>query len=273
MAYNYNSRRSFANPAINRVNNFDDAYGMAEAATYRGVFMKIAYFLGVTLLGVGAFFYMHHYFAVNGYAGVHYEGYTIYNNEAAILMGAWIVTLVAGLVAAFAIRTIPVTGTIYCAGMGYSLSLTSYLYAAQYRGIVVVALVLTVLIIAAMAFLYLKKIVRVGERFRTIVLTALLASFLGSLFFILVRFLAPNSAIVSAITKIQNGPLGILLAFLGVVLGACLLLVDFEVIVEAVEHGVNARYEWYCSYSLMLSVIYIYIRVLELLVRIQNAKK
>lgn len=272
MAYN-SQRRSFANPAINRVNSFDDSFGMVQSASYKGVFMKIAYFLGVTLLGMAAFLYMHYYFGANGYAGVTYEGYTIYNNEATILVGAWIVTLIAGLVAAFAIRTIPVTGTIYCAGMGYSLSLTSYLYAAQYRGIVIEALILTVLIIAAMAFLYLKGIVRVGERFKTIVLTALMASFIGGIIFLLASWLAPNSVLVTSIIKIQNGPLGILLAVLGVVLGACLLLVDFETIVEAVENGVNAKYEWYCSYSLMLSVIYIYIRVLQLLARIQNAKK
>ena len=53
MAYNSNSRRSFANPAINRVNDFADSYGMAETASYKGVFMKIAYFLGVVLLFLG----------------------------------------------------------------------------------------------------------------------------------------------------------------------------------------------------------------------------
>ncbi len=273
MAYNSNSRRSFANPAINRVNDFADSYGMAEAASYKGIFMKIAYFLGVVLLGVGAFFYTHHYFAANGYAGTSAAGITIYNNEVAIMMGAWVVTLIAGLIAAFAIRTIPVTGTIYCAGMGYALSITSFIYAAQYRGIVVEALVLTLLIIAAMAFLYLKGIVRVGERFKTIVLTALIASLIGSLAFLLISRIAPNSALVASITKMQNGPVGILLALIGVIIGACLLLIDFETIVQAVENGVNAKYEWYCSYSLMLSVIYIYIRVLELLARIQNSKK
>ncbi len=266
-------KRSFGNPAINRVNNFDDAYGMAESASYKGIFMKIAYFTGVIILGVAAFLYTHYYFGQNGYSGTSYEGYTIYNNELTILIGAWIITLVAGLVAAFAIRTIPVTGTIYCAGMGYSLAITSYLYAAQYKGIVIEALLLTLLIIAAMAFLYLKGIVHVGERFKTIVLTALIASVIGSLVFLVVSRLAPNSAFVTSIIKMQNGPIGILLAALGVVLGACLLLIDFEIIVEAVENGVNAKYEWYCSYSLMLSVIYIYIRVLELLARIQNSRK
>ena len=274
MALN-NQRRSFANPAINRINNFDDAFMAEETASYRGVYAKITYFLALVLLGVGAFFYMHNYFGTHGYsvATVLTDGYVIYANEMTIMTGAWIVTLIAGLVAAFAIKTIPVTGSIYCAGMGYAITMTSYLYASQYRGIVIEALVLTVLIIAVMAFLYYSGIVHVGERFRTVVLTALIASALGSLIFMVLYKLAPNSGLVTSILKIQNGPLGILFAVLGVILGACLLLVDFEVISQAVENGVNKKHEWYCGYSLMLSVIYLYLRVLELLARIQNNRR
>lgn len=271
MALN-NERRSFGvNPAISRVNNFEDAFMSQNVASYRGVYAKIAYFLALVLLGVGAFFYMHSYFGTQGYTGtVIAEGFTVYANETSIMLGAWVITFIVGLVAAFVPSTIPVTGSIYCAGMGYCITMTSYLYAAEYSGIVVEALVLTVLIIAVMAFLYYSGIVKVGERFKTVVYTALIASVLGSLLFALLYWLAPSSGIVTSITKLQNGPVGILLAVLGVVLGACLLLVDFETIAEAVQNGVNKKYEWYCGYSLMLSVIYIYLRVLILLSRIQN---
>ncbi|MBR6100971.1 MAG: Bax inhibitor-1/YccA family protein [Ruminococcus sp.] len=272
MALNNERRSSFANPAISRVNNFDDAYMADQVATYRGIYAKIAYFLGLILLGVGAFFYMHNYFATEGYAiaSIISENYVIYANEQSILIGAWIVTLIAGLVAAFAVKTIPVTGSIYCLGMGYAVTITSYVYAAQYSGIVIEALVLTILIIAVMAFLYYSGIVHVGQRFRTIVMTALIASVLGGLIFFIISRIAPNSALVTTILKIQNGPLGILFALLGVIIGACLLLLDFETIAQAVNNGVNKKYEWYCGYSLMLSVIYIYLKVLQLLARIQN---
>lgn len=274
MALN-NERRSFGvNPAISRVNNFDDAYMSQNVASYRGVYAKIAYFLALVLLGVGAFFYMHSYFGSQGYSfAVIAEGYVVYSNEATIMTGAWILTLIAGFAAAFFPASIPVTGSIYCAGMGYCITMTSYLYAAQYSGIVVEALVLTVLIIAVMAFLYYSGIVKVGERFKSVVYTSLIVSVIGSLLFMLLRWIAPSSGLVTSIMKIQNGPVGILLAVLGVILGACLLLVDFETISEAVQNGVNKKYEWYCGYSLMLSVIYIYLRVLILLSRIQNSRR
>ena len=272
MALN-NQRNSFANPALNRAMNFEDSFGMSESrATYLGIYAKVGYFLIITMLGVGAFFYMHNYFGTQGYtvSKVIAEGFVIYANETAIMAGAWIVTLIAGLVAAFAIKTIPVSGTIYCAAMGYSIAITSYMYAGWYSGIVVEALVLTVLIIAAMAVLYYTGIVHVGEKFKTVVLAGLAASVIGGLIFMLIRMIAPNSMIVTSILKIQNGPLGILFAVLGVMLAAALLLIDFETIGQAVENGVNKKYEWYCGYSLMLSVILLYLKILQLLARIQN---
>ncbi len=265
-------RSSFSNPAVNRVMNFDDSFGAAQSCTYGGIFAKVGYFLLIMLAGVAAFFYMHSYFGNQGYTvqSIIAEDFVIYSNEVSIMMGAWVITLIAGLVAAFVPKTIPVTGTIYCAGMGYAVAITSYIYAAEYSGIVVEALVLTVLIIGAMAFLFTSGIVKVGEKFKTIVLTALMASVLGGIIFFVIRMIAPNSMIVHSITKLQNGPLGILFAVLGVLLAAALLLIDFDTIAHAVTDGVNKKYEWYCSYSLMLSVIFLYLKVLQLLARIQN---
>ncbi|MBR6874415.1 MAG: Bax inhibitor-1/YccA family protein [Ruminococcus sp.] len=272
-----NQRRSggtFSNAAINRTFTFEDSFGGEQSATYAGIFAKVGYFMIITFLGVAAFFYMHSYFGSHGYtvSSTIAEGYVVYSNEMAIMIGAWIITLIAGLVAAFAIKTIPVSGTIYCAGMGYAVAITSYIYAAQYSGIVVEALVLTILIIAAMAVLYYTGIVKVGEKFKTIVFTALIASVIGGAIFGLLAWLAPNSTIVKSILKVQSGPLGILFAVLGVLLAAALLLIDFDTIAEAVTNNVNKKYEWYCSYSLMLSVILLYLKVLRLLARLQNNK-
>lgn len=86
-------------------------------------------------------------------------------------------------------------------------------------------------------------------------------------------WLAPDSAIVVSILRLQNGPIGIFFAVLGVLLASALLLTDFETIAQTVENGLSKKYEWYCSYGLMVSVIYLYLKILELLARIQNSKK
>ena len=272
MAVN-SQRKVYTNPAISKLNSFDDAFSGEETAGYKGILIKTLYFIAVILVGIGAFFYMHNYFASQGYTGVEIaDGYFVYANESAILFGAMIVTLISGLVASFATGTIPLTGTIYCAGMGYAVTFISYTYAAAYSGIIVEALLLTVLIIGVMAFLYTSGIVKVGYGFRTVVYTCLTVSVIGGLIFSLMFWLAPNSAIVSSIISLQNGPLGIVFAVLGVLLASALLLTDFETIGQTVENGLSKKYEWFCSYSLMLSVILLYLKVLRLLARIQNSK-
>lgn len=157
--------------------------------------------------------------------------------------------------------------------MGYAVTFISYTYAAVYKGIIVEALVLTVLIIAMMAVLYTSGIVRVGEGFKTVVYTTLCVSVIGGLIFSLMMWLAPNSSIVTSILRLQSGPFGILCAVIGVLLGAALLLCDFETIGQTVESGLSKKYEWYCSFSLMLSVLYIYLKVLQLLAKLQDNKR
>lgn len=255
------------NPVIARMNKYEDAF-TGEKATYKGIIAKSFYFLALILLGMGAFIYMHHYFASSGYDAVDITTYyKLYANEMMIFTGAIIVTLIAGLVAAFAPRTVPVTGSIYCAGMGYVVTFISYTYAAQVQGIVVEALFLTILLIAIMAVLYFTGIVKVTSRFRTILYTSLFATIIASALFMIVRWIFPNSSIVKSIIAMQSGPLGILFAFIGVALGCLLVLDDFESITSAVNYGLSKKYEWTASYGLMISIIYLYLRVLELIMR------
>ena len=66
---------------------------------------------------------------------------------------------------------------------------------------------------------------------------------------------------------IQYGPLGIVFAFLGVALACLLVIDDFDHIVTTVNYGLSKKYEWTASYGLMISIIYLYLRVLELIFR------
>lgn len=264
----YNSN-SFTNPTISKVTNFDDAFGGAHVATYKGILSKTLYFLALILLGMGAFIYIHNYFAAEYYTATEISNnYVIYNNELGIFSVITIATFICGLIASFVPRSIPVTGSIYCAGMGYAITFISYTYMAIYKGIIIEALLITILIIAVMAGLYASKLVKIGQRFKTVVFSALLASVIGGFIFSIMYWIAPNSAIVTSIIKVQSGPIGIFFAVLGVLIGAALLLWDFETIAQTVENGLSKKYEWFCSYGLMVSIIYLYLKVLRLLARI-----
>ena len=89
----------------------------------------------------------------------------------------------------------------------------------------------------------------------------------------LLAWLAPQSAIYTSIVAINNGPVGILFAVIGVLIAAALLMCDFETIQMTVEQGLPAQYEWYASYGLIVGVIYLYLKILNLLAKIANNRK
>ena len=55
MAVN-SQRKVYTNPAISKLNSFDDAFSGAETASYKGILIKTLYFIAVILVGIGAFF-------------------------------------------------------------------------------------------------------------------------------------------------------------------------------------------------------------------------
>ncbi len=270
--FNNANTNSSNNPVLKRMSNYNDLTSDSNA-TYKGIAMKTCYFLALIVLGVIAFFYMHNYFAHAGYTAFQIsEDVYLYGNEMVIYVALGIVTLIAGFVAAFAPKTVPVAGSIYSAGMGYTVTFISFTYAAQYKGIVVEALFLTVLLIGVLLFLYSKGIVKVNSKFRTILYSALMVSVIASVIYFLLHLIIPNSGLVRALTAIQYGPLGIVFAFLGVLIGAFLIIDDFESIKNTVEYGFSEKYEWTASYGLIISMIYLYLRILQLLARIANNK-
>ena len=260
---------SFANPRVKHLSKFGADYAPgAEAASFGGIAAKTVYFVLTFALGLAAFFYLHYYFGKTGTA----DGQLLYPQEYPILIGACIATLISALVTAFAPKTTAFFGTIYCVGMGYLVTWTSYTYAAAYKGIVYEALGLTLLIIGVLTVLYSKGIIRVTNRFRKVVYTTLLVSILGGLIFFVMTLVAPNSGIVRAIIQANNGPIGIVFGIIGVMLASAVLTCDFDNAAKTVEQGLPKGYEWAASFGLVTGVIYLYLKVLQLLAKIQNNK-
>ena len=86
----------------------------------------------------------------------------------------------------------------------------------------------------------------------------------------LLAWLAPHSAIYTSIVAINNGPIGILFAVIGVLIAAALLMCDFGTIQMTVEQGFLLQYEWYASYGLIVGVGLSLSKILNLLAKIAN---
>ena len=260
---------SFANPRIRSLSKHAGEYSDAGVSTFGGVAAKTVYLVLVFALGLAAFFILHAAFAKNS---VITDGGLLYPQEFPIYIGALILSLIAGIVTAVSPKTTAFFGTIYCVCMGYAVTVTSYAYAQEYKGIVFEALGLTLLIIGVLTVLYSKGVIRVTSRFRKVTYTTLIVSVLASLIFLIVYLIAPNSSFVTSIIEINNGPIGILIAVVGVILASAVLTIDFDNAAQTVQQGLPKTYEWVAGFGLVTGVIYLYLKVLRLLARIQNNK-
>ena len=133
------------------------------------------------------------------------------------------------------------------------------------------ALLLTVAVVAAMSWLYTSGKVRVCGKFRTVLYSLVIGSiafgvitFLGSL----IPFTRPY---VQGI--FQNPAVAIGLDLLGILLASLFLISDFSAIDECVKEGYPKEYEWSAAFGLVFTVLWLYLRILELIIRLTGDSK
>jgi len=152
-------------------------------------------------------------------------------------------TFIMPFVCAFSVSATPVCGTLYCASEGYLLSMILFKFLAMRNidaSIGLVALVLTVMVVAAMALLYVKRIVKVDRKFMTVLMSAVFALLLGGVVTALLCLIPTVRDTVAGFMK--NPVIGIACSALSVLLASMFLLSDFAVIENSVENKLPAKY-------------------------------
>ena len=133
-------------------------------------------------------------------------------------------------------------------------------FSAVAPGIVTQAVVLTFGTAIAMYLLYTFRIIRVTERFRSIMFAAIG----GIALFYLITFVLSLFGV--QVTGLHNGSLlsiGISIAITAV--AALSLLLDFDRIEQGSAMGAPKYMEWYCAFGLLVTLVWLYIEILRLL--------
>lgn len=244
----------FSNPLVRKLEHFEGVYE-GDVATYKGIFIKSMYFILMVLLGTALAFTLHHSLFVS--ATVMLALYAV----AIILM------LVSSIVSAISVKTTPVMGTLGSLAMGYALAFTGVLI-PEYASYYYLAAVLTLAIVLAMMFVYFSGIIKVTDTFRKIIYTVLIASLIGGLL-VGVCFLIPATR-VAAVLFITNPLISLLCSVGGIILASLFLLSDFNTIERTVMTRLPRDYEWCASYSLIITVVWLYLEVLDLILTIKD---
>ena len=195
---------------------------------------------------------------------------SVSKTEALILVAVLVVGLICQLVAIFGRRTIPVTGTVYSASQGYLISFLVFKVLTGYEYLGLEALLLTVAVVLVMSWLYTSGLVRGGKKFRAVLLSLVLGSIgVGALSFV-GSLIPATRPFVQAM--MQNSGLCIALDVVGLVIAALFLISDFSVIDSCVQEGYPKQYEWAAAFGLVFTVIWIYLKILDLLMQFAGNK-
>ncbi len=260
-----NSNRYFMNPLIRKLSKVDEQ--SQNHATYKGITAKTIYFLVMVVIGIGISFFLHN--IASGGDVITVEGATTSALEVGALLLAGVFFIFTPMLAFIIRPIIPIMGTLYCLSTGYIMAFMADTFAEQYAGAVWIALILTLVIVFVMAILYSTGAVKVGHKFRAVVSILFFSTFAGGIAMFIGSFIPGLKDMVAFIQG--NSILSILGSILFIIIASLFLLVDFDTIRHTVDNELPKKYEWVAAFGLVFTVIWLYLKVLDLILKTQRS--
>jgi len=155
----------------------------------------------------------------------------------------------------------------YALAQGFFVGSLSKMYETFFNGIVVQAAGATIAVFGVMLFLYRARIIKVTERFRTIVISATI----GIMVFYGVCFLVRLFAGADSVSFLASASL-ISIGFSILVAGiaAMNLALDFDFIERGSKMGLDKGFEWYGAFALLVTIIWLYMEMLRLIAKLRS---
>ena len=158
------------------------------------------------------------------------------------------------------------TAPVYAVLQGLFLGSISAIFEAQYPGIVIQATGLTFGTLASLLMLYKLGIIKPTENFKLMIVSATMG--IGVLYFISFIMNMFGSSGIGFIHS--NGLFGIGFSLFVVAIAALNLVLDFDFIEQGSEQGAPAYMEWYGAFSLMVTLVWLYLEILRLLAKLRS---
>lgn len=199
--------------------------------------------------------------------------YSYANQTLALFYTGLIGGLVSFFIAYMSPRNATFAAPLYAAFEGLLLGAFSVLIAAKFgdkggpalQGIVLNAILLTMLCLAAMLIAYKTGLIQPTEKFKSIILTATMA--IG---FVYLSSLVLGLFGVGVPYLHEGGPIGIGLSLIIVAVAALNLIIDFEQF-EVGEANQAPKYmEWVSAMGLLVTLVWLYMEILRLLSKLKS---
>jgi len=172
--------------------------------------------------------------------------------------------LVVALITSANRRAAPVTAPLYAVLEGSVLGIISAATEVEYPGIAIQAILLTFGTLLGLLVVYRASGFRVTARFWTGVVSATLAIAVVYAVNLMFRLLG-----IDGLPFIhESGLIGIGFSLFVVVIAALNLVLDFDLIESGAQEGAPRYMEWYAAFGLMVTLIWLYLEVLDLLIQL-----
>ncbi len=185
------------------------------------------------------------------------------------VLGAALIGLLGGFVLAlvtmFSPTSAPITAPIYAVLEGVGIGAVSYLTNVRYHGVPLQAAVATFGVTAVCFGLFAANRIEVSETFAEKVAIGMMG-----LFAVYLLRLVLNLAGVPMGSMLDQGWIGFGINVLAIGLAISCLFVDFAEIESARREKLSARTEWYFAFSVLVTLIWLYIEILRMLRRFRR---
>ena len=186
-------------------------------------------------------------------------------NSPGLVMPAILIGFVIALFTIFRPKNSPYTAPAYAAIEGVALGGITMIFEAQYPGIGIQAIGLTFGILASLLFCYKSGIINQTENFRLMIFAGTMGIFILYLVSFIMSFFGNSIGFIHS-----NGLFGIGFSLFVVAIASLNLVLDFDFIEEGAEKGMPKYLEWYGAFSLMVTLIWLYLEILRLLAKIRS---
>lgn len=159
----------------------------------------------------------------------------------------------------------PKLAWLYAGLEGLFLGAISYVYNSAFDGIVFQAVGITICILALMLLLYRYRVIKVTEKFRSIMTLAIGAFMLMYGITFIANLFGANLSFLH-----DGGPLAIGICLVAIVIASLSLLLDFDLIERGAEAQAPKYMEWYAGFTLLMTLIWLYVELLRLIAMLSS---
>lgn len=194
-----------------------------------------------------------------------FEKFSVGHTDCALMLTSigGILGFITALIIAFARVTVLVPVYAICEGL--LLGGISAIFESSYQGIVAQAIAGTFAALFSMLILYRTGIIKCSDKFRSVVFISTasivaiyVVDFIGRLF----------GHAVPIIHTATNAGIGF--SIIVVAIAALNLIIDFDFIVQGEKRMYPKKYEWYGAFGLMVTLVWLYLEILNLLAKINS---